>query len=958
MKLSNHSQWLSISKQGFETALLESNRLRSLLRSVADPDEVEPSLYVFIGARTKSIALEKAFGIRRRKIFKSKQYAGDVDLHMASSSEQSTRPLLVADASLNTRGFRYHTTGHGCQEINRWPLRNSESYSPDGLEQALLSRLLLPFTDVICFFASDLGGFPTIARHLAGWLRSKTVSTAPPLTKPTVMIVTDKMPTTAQREQEAKKAFLWLLKEQSADNLFDLISDLDVVAIHPPRTFGPSPNWNRLKGRLLRASNRARKHRVESHTLYSMTHLVAFIEAACKHFSESATEPFNFIQASRLRNPAALDLKKHLANLFGHCATPEDVISFAAPVIASSFLLDSYPPDCHVFDPRHIFREMYYEAVNDALGERVISFESSSKVILRTGVLKEIQTHLLEYFERLTSSPDSSSALIHLTNIQRHKDRWSQIYSEVTCFCCTSRTPQYRFPCGHLVCETCVQIFGKVTPSEPWTYRVNCCFLCGEEWTMEVIVTVKAPTRGVSILCLDGGGTRAIIPLTLMKRIQERTGLPIPIQKYFKLVAGVSSGSITALAMYHKGWPLDKCIQSFLKLAKSSFKQENTLGIPFISWVAKLFRLYARDGLYKPENLESILQNLLGQETRMLDCSYATQLGAKICVLVATVLKKPSCRIFANYMRPNENHGKRMLYIVSAVAGANVPLWEIFFPTKHIPKVGTFQDIGLLSNDPVATAFSEAAMLYPSTPTDLILSLGTGKVPKVEYDQLCEVAAPPARAAFRIRDLVWEKSRDQQVRQVFAHHPRYHRLDHEVDQDYGLDDVNHMLKLKSDVEHDTSLSESIDRVAWCAVASLFYFELVDLPMRDNGKDAEFKILLSQLTSCRAQFYINGEPLPVDWSDSRSLDGYGNFCRKVTLETAEQISIILRMGDTSAETYISGLPSTINNIIEAQGLNAYFGTQDHRKRKRPVDSKFHSGKRRRMSDGARKYRTRL
>ena len=185
---------------------------------------------------------------------------------------------------------------------------------------------------------------------------------------------------------------------------------------------------------------------------------------------------------------------------------------------------------------------MYHQTLNDALGERVISFASSEDVILRTGVLNVIQSHLHKYFEKLTLSPTQSSAAVHLANLQQFKEKWSQIYSDKTCFCCIRRNPQYRFPCGHLVCETCVQVFGKQTRSEPWLYRIESCFLCTTEWSEEVTVTVKAPTRGVSILCLDGGGTRAIVPLTVMKRIQERTGISLPIQRYFKLVAGVSSG--------------------------------------------------------------------------------------------------------------------------------------------------------------------------------------------------------------------------------------------------------------------------------------------------------------------------------------------------------------------------------------------------------------------------------
>ena len=276
--------------------------------------------------------------------------------------------------------------------------------------------------------------------------------------------------------------------------------------------------------------------------------------------------------------------------------------------------------------------------------------------------------------------------------------------------------------------------------------------------------------------------------------------------------------------------------------------------------------------------------------------------------------------------------------------------------------MGTFQDAGLLINDPIATAYSETAALYPSVPIDLILSLGTGKIADAEYDPSSEIAAAVPRAPYRVRDLAWEKSRDEQVRQAFAHHPRYHRLDHEMDRDHSLDSVNHMLKLKSDVEHSASLSAPIERVAGCAVASLFYFELVGPPRRSDrqfvgsgrivcsvlGKDSNFATLLSRLSIGRAQFSFNGVPLPGVWDDQSLLDPDGNFCRRVDFETGDQISISLRMGDGPEDKYdISGLPSTINGLIRAQNLEAYFGTQTHQKRKRSTSNECCSIKKRRM-----------
>ena len=186
---------------------------------------------------------------------------------------------------------------------------------------------------------------------------------------------------------------------------------------------------------------------------------------------------------------------------------------------------------------------MYRKVLHEALGGRVISFEGTPNMVLRTGVLQSVKTHFIHFFEELTSTPNLTSAAIHRANLCKHKDRWAEIRAEHSCFCCNRREWQHCLPCGHGVCETCIQIFGEVKSCEPWLYRVDSCFLCTKEWSEDFVVTVKAPTRGVSILCLDGGGVRGVISLALLKRIQDHIGLAIPIQRYFKLVAGVSSGN-------------------------------------------------------------------------------------------------------------------------------------------------------------------------------------------------------------------------------------------------------------------------------------------------------------------------------------------------------------------------------------------------------------------------------
>lgn len=100
-----------------------------------------------------------------------------------------------------------------------------------------------------------------------------------------------------------------------------------------------------------------------------------------------------------------------------------------------------------------------------------------------------------------------------------------------------------------------------------------------------------------------------------------------------------------------------------MEFAKTSFKTETIPWIPFATWLFRLARSYMRDGLYSPDNIETILKSVLGSEKTFLDCSYASEIGAKLSVLVATTLKNPSFRIFTNYNgigQRDEKHGTRV----------------------------------------------------------------------------------------------------------------------------------------------------------------------------------------------------------------------------------------------------------------------------------------------------------
>jgi hypothetical protein len=351
MKRCNHSHWLSFGTYGNETSLLESDRLQTLTHHLQDPDMQQPSLFVLIGNTSKLLALRELFGTKKVRKFRSKRHAGEIHLHLDASSIFHSRPILIADGDLPEQGLRTKVpSAEKCHETMRRALPRPAADSRialDGTTDSIYSHLLLPFADVFCFFSADLGGFRQIARRLAVWLEKGQSSTLPRSTYPRVIIVTDKIRLGACEEKEARKAFLWLLREETTHELSKQISDIQVVALLPDHKVSSKARYRRLKECLLNRSDEVRRNKEDARTLFSATHFAALFRYACDYFSQTSEGLFDFIKASRKQNPVAKDLAEHLSIFLKHIKSAKELTEFAAPVIASSILLDNYPPDTH-----------------------------------------------------------------------------------------------------------------------------------------------------------------------------------------------------------------------------------------------------------------------------------------------------------------------------------------------------------------------------------------------------------------------------------------------------------------------------------------------------------------------------------------------------------------------------------------------------------------------------------
>ncbi|KAB5565803.1 hypothetical protein PHYPO_G00245700 [Pangasianodon hypophthalmus] len=224
-------------------------------------------------------------------------------------------------------------------------------------------------------------------------------------------------------------------------------------------------------------------------------------------------------------------------------------------------------------------------------------------------------------------------------------------------------------------------------------------------------------SRGIRILSIDGGGTRGLVALQTLQKLEEMTGKSI--YQLFDYICGVSTGAILGfmLGVYHI--PLSECEEMYRKLGSDVFRQNVIVGTVKMGW---------NHAFYDSEIWEKVLKERMGSDllvetSRNPDCP-------KVAA-VSTVVNKGTplkAYVFRNYNLPV---GVRSHYR----GGCQHKLWEAIRASSAAP--GYFQEFalgndlhqdgGLLINNPTALAIHECQCLWPGTPLQCVVSLGTGR---------------------------------------------------------------------------------------------------------------------------------------------------------------------------------------------------------------------------------------
>ncbi|KAM3560564.1 hypothetical protein ARSEF4850_003607 [Beauveria asiatica] len=903
MSFCKHTGWLRVWKRGGQATLEISDRPSRLLDEVRREEPL--GVVVFIGHQRKYGALG-ALDLRSRSARARKSH-GEIHLDVAQlheNGQKSNQQILIADGDLPVHGQLPRTrSNYSCHEVTSTQYEDPPQLAAS-VSDGLYHRALFPLTDVICIFAEDIGGTDIAIQYLSVWSRKGPSSSA--VSSPAVILVVDRGSETKAR---AKVSAEKLERPQGRFRAIRVVGiDREAHQISNRRQAKSYQTLSREMSQLLRAGQRERGR--ES-LLFSARHVLEFLRLTAACATQADWTPLDFVKASRLPNRVEENVEGHILNLVSHLPHQDDVVDVAAPLIASSFLLNHYVPDMHDFAPAAVFGSLYQKSCDN--------------------VAKAMATHRDE---------------AGLPNVAH--DFPSLIASRFSVYL-RQRTPALpAFSDGH----------SSSYPAA--TGCANSCVICGLG-TDQFRIRIKPDTADARILSIDGGGIRGRGPLEFLRVLEDTIDLPVPVQRHFDVVFGTSSGAMTACALCLNGWDVDRCIEYFELSSCQAFDTNRLFrvvaplvgDVPILSPLLQVLSSLLVDSKYSAKRLESIQKDAYGESRSIVDSYAASEMGISLGVTLTTTDDASTC-IATNYNGLGCQNVTDYTTLTFRDGARNVPLWEIYFTPHHIAGAGTFQDGGLAFNNPAAIALKEAGSLFPApTEPSVVVSLGTGSTSQkrsADATSLWDGLFPARlfRAFWRQGDsaAAW----DQLLRhQKLDKRGDFFRFDIRfgVDQP-ALDDVGSMREVARMAREIALASTEMRRLAKCLRANLFFLELDTgsplvmrcgtycclgkLKCRLRAGSEELRVLLTQLRRSSAVFKCHEQELLAASGGGDGSPDAVQFAKDIAIEVPGlHHAFSITLAEESAPSNISGSPFTLDRLQKQQRLYAPFGTSYHRER---------------------------
>ncbi|KAL9042037.1 MAG: hypothetical protein Q9214_003905 [Letrouitia sp. 1 TL-2023] len=335
-----HLAWLQLSGSP-EATIYDEDRLSRILSELGDPCNQTPSLLLFVGQQGKDTALRDIFPSNNLKR-SDKRLKGVVNLRVDTTTVHANHPILFADSDPFIVASSSLSSASYCHQIRSY-LVGWKATSPANLFDVVHARLLCLFADVICVFCDAAWNEGDVVERLQAWAAAGSASTCSVSIRPRVIIVVEGDQASPTYNLLQIESLHFGLTQQDLSHFF---SSITILRLADAQVSSLSRH-RRLKEVILRHVDEMRCLRQSSRCLYTAAHLRSFFQMAVQHTAASFLQPFDPILKSRPEADVLPNLDEHLSTFLRlgglHNVPQVGLVS----VIASSILMDAYPPRMH-----------------------------------------------------------------------------------------------------------------------------------------------------------------------------------------------------------------------------------------------------------------------------------------------------------------------------------------------------------------------------------------------------------------------------------------------------------------------------------------------------------------------------------------------------------------------------------------------------------------------------------
>ncbi|RGP77832.1 hypothetical protein FLONG3_4008 [Fusarium longipes] len=669
-------------------------------------------------------------------------------------------------------------------------------------------------------------------------------------------------------------------------------------------------------------TSRIRKKQVRM--LLNAEILPQYVNSAYDHFSRSLDEPFDFNKEALRHAPLPQNFGGHILNLIltvykqrgQRRMRLEDFFSQLSRPLAACIMLAATRDNIQG-SYSDLLRSTYGKSLNEALhqfcdhwlpcsftrdGETCQNVRNShtkghqastGRIIARGPYesrfvveefspewMNQIDKHIKELNDRLYRFDQEENVIprvlvVVMADFYRAAEvdgSVSNFKSHMTCLCCVRKVPENVLPCGHILCKACIQAHGHNVGQG--LFHMHCCPLHHREtlWPQPARIRFKPDEAGVRILCLDGGGVRAIDEIVILQEMEKRLGNHVPIQNFFDLIVGSGTGGIIALGLGVKRWNVADCRHHFRSLCKQAFTPRLVKQLSAVSMRSQ----------YKTKPLEKGLKSAFDQHSYLYGGSKPDHSTSIRVAVTATLASENRPAVLSNYNVEGDHESLPYKFVRPQDPTWELKTWEAarataaappyFKPFLHCTTGIQYTDGAIHNICPVFVADNERKRLWGEanqSPPDLVLSLGTGHMssrlthkakrtlaqrPPVPSQQ----NAPPQQRPHSSFSSMWRSTNpvidDQKssedmwnsyVEKVTApcqlymasHEHRHMRINAGwADKRPNFDDIEEIENIERNVINMMSDENAVRMAAHKLVASCFYFERtgVDSQNRETG----------------------------------------------------------------------------------------------------------------------------